>query len=107
MEELVKDNIKFKKFYVKPELPEKLIPLQELAGNLWSTWDPDAFRLFSRIDPILFRKYDHNPQKLLQEVDQSKWDDLSLNQGFMHEMNKVFSCLKGKGLRVADPRSIK
>ncbi len=87
----MKDNIKFKKFYVKPELPESLDPLQKLAGNLWSTWDPDAFRLFSRIDPILFRKYDHNPQKLLQEVNQEKWSDLAENQGFVHEMNAVFT----------------
>ena len=90
MEETMKDNIKFKDFYVKPELPESLIPLLKLAGNLWSTWDHDAFRLFNRIDPILYRAYDHNPQKLLQEIDSERWDELASNQGFMDEMSSVF-----------------
>ena len=86
----MKDNIKFKDFYVRPELPSNLVSLQKLVGNLWSTWDPDAFRLFSRIDPILFRKYDHNPQKLLQEISPERWKELSGNSGFMNVMNTVF-----------------
>jgi len=52
--------INFKKFYVKPKLPKSLNMLSELAQNIWSTWDTDAYRLFSRIDPKLFRKYNHN-----------------------------------------------
>lgn len=86
----MKDNIRFKHFYVKPTLPEALAPLMELAQNLWSTWDPDAFRLFSRIDPILFRKYDHNPLKLLQEVTPQRLEELAENAGFMNEMSTVY-----------------
>ncbi|MFO7897126.1 MAG: alpha-glucan family phosphorylase [Candidatus Cloacimonadales bacterium] len=90
----MKDNIKFKDFYVKPHLPESLFPLQELAGNLWSTWNPDAFRLFSRIDPVLFRNYDHNPQKILLEIKQERWIELSENSGFINEMNSVYKNFK-------------
>lgn len=90
----MRDNINFKDFYVKPELPENLNPLVELTGNIWSTWDPDAFRLYSRIDPVLFRIYDHNPKKLLLEVSPKRWDELAGNAGFIHEMNSVFKKFK-------------
>ena len=90
MEVKMKDNIRFRHFYVTPTLPAELAPLMELAQNLWSTWDPDAFQLFSRIAPLLFRKYDHNPLKLLQEVSTARLEELSNNQGFMHEMNAVY-----------------
>ncbi len=79
-----------KNFYVKPNLPEKLQQLNELAENLWSTWDPDAYRLYSRIDPILFRKYNHNPIKLLQNISTEKLERLSQESGFINELNNVY-----------------
>ncbi|MCF7792511.1 MAG: alpha-glucan family phosphorylase [Candidatus Cloacimonetes bacterium] len=86
----MKDNIKFKNFYVNPQVPKDMEPLLKLARNLWSTWDPDAFRLFNRIDPVLFRKFDHNPLKVLQDVPNEKLEELSQNSGFMNEMNSVY-----------------
>lgn len=82
--------IEFKEFYVKPQLPEKLKKLNELAQNIWSTWDSDAYRLFSRIDPKLFRKYNHNPIKLMEKVPQSRWQELENDKGFIHEMETVY-----------------
>ncbi len=82
--------IEFKEFYVKPKLPEKLQKLNELAQNIWSTWDSDAYRLFSRINPKLFRKYNHNPIKLLEKVPQSRWEELENDKGFIHEMESVY-----------------
>ncbi len=82
--------IEFKEFYVKPQLPEKLQKLNELAQNIWSTWDSDAYRLFSRIDPKLFRKYNHNPIKLLEKVPQKRWEELQNDKGFIHEMETVY-----------------
>lgn len=82
--------INFKKFYVKPKLPENLNMLSELAQNIWSTWDSDAYRLFSRIDPTLFRKYNHNPIKLLENVPQRRWNELSNEKGFLHELQTVY-----------------
>ena len=37
-------------------LPRRIVRLGELAYNLWWTWNPDAQRLFARIDPILWKK---------------------------------------------------
>lgn len=86
----MKKEINFKDFFVKPKLPEELEPLVELAENIWSTWNPNAYRLFSRIDPILFRKFNHNPVKLLQEVPTEKFAKLSQESGFINELNQVY-----------------
>lgn len=86
----MKNNINFRNFYVNPRVADELLPLIKMARNLWSTWDPDAFRLFNRIDPILFRKFDHNPLKVLQAVPCSRLDELSQNSGFMNEMKNVY-----------------
>ncbi|MCD4796431.1 MAG: alpha-glucan family phosphorylase [Candidatus Cloacimonetes bacterium] len=83
-------KINFKDFYIKPKLPEILEPLNELAENLWSTWNPDAYKLFSRIDPGLFRKFNHNPVKLIQKVPTEKFQKLSQESGFLNELDTVY-----------------
>jgi glycogen phosphorylase len=90
----VENNIKLNRLFVKSKLPEKLAPLNELSQNLWSTWDMDAYRLFSRIDPNLFRKYQHNPVKLLQVISQNRLEELSQNKGFLFEMKTVCNNFK-------------
>ncbi|MBV8099452.1 MAG: DUF3417 domain-containing protein, partial [Verrucomicrobia bacterium] len=35
-----------KSFNVSPRLPAALEPLDEIARNLWWTWEPDARKLF-------------------------------------------------------------
>ena len=90
----MKHNINFKKFYVRPRIPNRLKTLDELSMNIWSTWNSDAYRLFSRIDPLLFRKYNHNPVKLLHNVKHSKLEELSENKGFLYELNSVYKRFK-------------
>lgn len=87
-------KIKFKKFYVKPKLPEQLKPLIELSENLWSTWDSDAYKLFSRIEPVQFREQEHNPVKLLQVISETRMQELAEDKGFLHEMHSVYNKFK-------------
>jgi starch phosphorylase len=39
-----------------------------LAKNLWWSWHPEVVNLFREIDPIKWRKVDHNPIMLLAEM---------------------------------------
>jgi starch phosphorylase len=39
-----------------------------LAQNLWWSWHPEVVNLFREIDPIKWRKVDHNPIVLLAEM---------------------------------------
>ena len=77
-------------FYVQPHIPETLKNLFVLAYNIWSTWDHDSFRLFSRIDPGLYRKVNHNPVKLLHLLDSQRIADLAKDPGFLFELDGVY-----------------
>jgi glycogen phosphorylase len=52
-------------------LPRRINRLGELAYNLWWTWNPDAQRLFTRIDSVLWEKVNHNAVRFLQLVDRA------------------------------------
>ena len=46
-------NRPLRTFTVLPHLPEPLQGLHKLAYNLWWSWNPEALRLYRRIDPVL------------------------------------------------------
>src|SRR5215475_5057111 len=59
----------FKTKIPKPfDLPKRLARLGELAYNLWWTWQPEAARLFGRLDYDLWERLGHNPIRLLREI---------------------------------------
>ena len=39
-----------------------------LAHNLWWSWHPEVVSLFRDLDPVKWRKLDHNPIALLSEM---------------------------------------
>jgi starch phosphorylase len=55
---------------VFPKLPENISRLQELAYNLWWSWNPDAQALFSSLDEELWRSVNQNPVKFLRSARQ-------------------------------------
>jgi len=48
-----------------PALYDKCL---SLAKNLWWSWHPEVVNLFRDLDPIKWRKIDHNPIALLAEM---------------------------------------
>lgn len=44
--------------------------LRELARNLWWTWQPNVIALFRDLDPVLWRKVNHNPFAFLSAISQ-------------------------------------
>jgi starch phosphorylase len=79
-----------KKFFVKPRIPESLKKLFQLAFNIWSYWDKDAERLYSRIDTLLYSTTRHNLALMLQEIDPAKLEKLGQDKGFIYELEKVY-----------------
>ena len=53
-------------------LPRRIRRLGELVYNLWWTWNPDAQRLFSRIDKQLWEQTYHNPVLFLRHVERPR-----------------------------------
>ncbi|MFW5689316.1 MAG: DUF3417 domain-containing protein, partial [Spirochaetota bacterium] len=53
--------MKITSYTVDPKIPEPLRPLQELASNLWLSWNFDAVMLFIRLDYELWLESHQNP----------------------------------------------
>jgi starch phosphorylase len=51
--------------------------LEELARNLWWSWNPDAIRLFRDLDPKLFQATNHNAFSLVQSLTSERMERLS------------------------------
>ncbi len=49
-------------------LPGRIHRLHELAVDLWWSWDMTAREVFRRLDYPLWRRTDHNPVKMLQQI---------------------------------------
>jgi len=77
-------------FTVLPRLPERLLPLHELAYNLWWCWHADAVALFRRIDPDRFESIDHSPIRLLSSTSQQRFEELAGDEGFLAHMDRVW-----------------
>ena len=56
------------KISVFPKIPDAISRLQEMAYNLWWSWEPAAQALYARIDADLWRRTNHNPVKFLRNV---------------------------------------
>jgi starch phosphorylase len=73
----------FKKFKVIPDVPEKLGGLYDIAYNIWLYWNPDAIKLFLRMDEELWNQTQHNPIKMLGEISQPRLDELANDEGYV------------------------
>lgn len=69
--------------------PGGLVRLEELAHNLWWSWQPDARRLFEAIDPILWRLTHHNPVKLLHDLKPERLAALAEDPAFVRQYSAV------------------
>jgi len=50
-----------------PHLPEHLKGLEDLAENLWWSWNPGARMLFKALDRQAWKESCHNPDKMLRD----------------------------------------
>ena len=83
-----------KTFQVFPDLPEALLPLMELANNLWWVWNPDAVELFRRLDRKLWDTVHHNPVKMLGTIDQSRLMAAAQDDGYIAHLGRVHETFK-------------
>ncbi|MCS7246926.1 MAG: alpha-glucan family phosphorylase [Anaerolineales bacterium] len=72
-------------------LPRRIERLGELAYNLWWTWNPEAVRLYMRIDPLLWERTYHNPIKFLRQVERAKINAATLNRYYLENYDRVLS----------------
>ena len=77
---------------VNPKIPQRLARLEELANNLWYSWDIMPTRaLFSRLDPGLWNIVGHSPKALLKRIDERRLLDAAEDKVFLNNYNRVLS----------------
>jgi glycogen phosphorylase len=84
----------------KFNLPEKLKGLEDLAYNLWFSWNPDARDLFREIDVDLWRSCGRNPVQFLFDVQPetltAKANDVSFVEKVNHTWQRYSDYLDNK-----------
>ena len=78
----------FNKITVVPQLPKSIGRLNEIAGNLWWSWNTEFLRLFKTIDVDLWEQT-KNPIKFLKMVSQEKIEEISRDESFLQEYNQI------------------
>lgn len=81
--------MKIRQFLVKPTVPDELIPLKEVAQNLWYSWNWDAVMLFSRMDPTLWEQSGFNPLRMLGMMSTDQLARLAADDSYVARVRRV------------------
>lgn len=76
---------------VHPKLPRRLVRLEELASDLWYSWDRPTRELFSRMHPQLWDAVGHSPKAFLTRIDEQRLIDAADDPVFLSSFNRVLS----------------
>ena len=76
---------------VRPKLPERLNRLQELAEDLFYSWDRQVRGLFYRLDRDLWERCGHNPKLFLRRVSQQRLEEAAEDRVFVEDYNRTLS----------------
>ncbi len=84
----------WKTITVKSRIPAKLKKLDEIAHNLWWTWNTEGIELFRSLDPKLWRKVDQNPIELLSRISYTRLEEMSKDEELISKMDKVYDSFR-------------
>ncbi len=79
----------FGKVTVKPQLPDRISKLNDIANNVWWTWNVDSLKLFEKLDFDLWQKVGKNPIKFLKQANQEKLNQASCDPQFLKEYDTI------------------
>jgi starch phosphorylase len=75
----------------RSKIPERIVRLEELAQNLWWSWQPQARALFRTLDYPLWKLSGHNPVKQLLEISVDKLAAAAADPVFVDLYDSVMS----------------
>jgi glycogen phosphorylase len=76
---------------VHPRVPPRLARLEQLANNLWYTWDRPTRTLFARLHTGLWDAVGHNPKAFLKRIDERRLLNAVDDSVFLGNFNRVLS----------------
>ncbi len=82
--------MRIRHFHVRPNIPKELAPLQEIARNLWFSWNWEAVQLFIRLNTALWEASYQNPVMMLGKVPQSDLEAAAKDESFVANVERVY-----------------
>ncbi|MBY0575255.1 MAG: alpha-glucan family phosphorylase [Gallionellaceae bacterium] len=76
---------------VRPKIPARLARLEELANNLWYSWDRPTRALFARLHPGLWKATEQSPKAFLKRIDEQRLLEAAEDQVFIGNFNRVLA----------------
>ncbi len=76
-------------YTVHPNLPKALRPLEDLAHDVWVTWNFDAVMLFRRLDYKAWIESGQNPVRTLGMVPQERLEALAEDDSYISALQRV------------------
>ena len=76
---------------VNPRIPQQLKRMEELANNLWYSWDRPTRGLFASLSPALWNLTNHNPKAFLKRADQKCLEATAENPIFLGALDRVLA----------------
>ena len=80
----------WKPITVKSNVPAELSKLEELAHNMWWSWNHNARSLFRSLDKTLYEECHQNPVLLLEQISFEKLEKLAKDKALLKKMNEVY-----------------
>ncbi|MFP4329666.1 MAG: alpha-glucan family phosphorylase [Spirochaetaceae bacterium] len=77
------------KYTVSPQIPKPLRPLEEIAHNLWLSWNNDAVTLFTRLDFDAWISSHQNPVRMLGMISQERYEQLANDDSYLASLKAV------------------
>jgi starch phosphorylase len=76
---------------IQPKLPARLARLEEIAHDLWYSWDRSTRQLFARLDSVLWNNVGHSPKVLLKRIDERRLEEAAADPGFLASYQRMLS----------------
>ncbi len=74
---------------ILPHVPRRIERLNDLANNLYWTWQPAARSLFRRLDRDLWERVGHSPTATLRDVAQDKLEAAARDEGYLARYDAI------------------
>lgn len=72
-------------------LPRRIARLGKMAYNLWWTWNPDAQRLFARIDSYLWERAKHNAVLFLRQAPRARLNAVTQDRYLLDFYDRIIN----------------
>ncbi|MFA6589962.1 MAG: DUF3417 domain-containing protein, partial [Bacteroidales bacterium] len=76
---------------VQSTLPRGLEKMQELAHNLWWSWNVEVLKFFKEIDTELYMQSGNNPAAFLESLSYGQLEQIAKDEALMKQLEQIYS----------------